>query len=111
MHARRFMLIGNALFIGLLLVATTAAADTWPRFRGPNGTGIAENQNIPVKWTKENILWKIPLVGDGNSSPIIWNDFLFVQSASKDASKRLLICMNSKTGETKWTKSLSGEKA
>jgi outer membrane protein assembly factor BamB len=111
MRTRRFVVSGSFVLGGLLLVAATGLGDSWPRFRGPNGTGIATNQNIPVKWTKENILWKAALPGDGNSSPVIWEDKLFVQTASKDGMQRLLLCLNAKTGDQIWSKSASGGKA
>ena len=55
--------------LGLLLLALgfiicsvhQAAADNWPRFRGPNGTGIAHAKSIPVQWDAKSILWKVEL--------------------------------------------------
>src|SRR5262245_27383176 len=64
----------------------TAAAPrgSWPSFRGPQASGIAENQNLPVMWnvkTGENVLWRRPIPGLGHSSPVIWGDRIFVTSA------------------------------
>ncbi|MCI0460607.1 MAG: PQQ-like beta-propeller repeat protein [Gemmataceae bacterium] len=70
---RRFTLaavVSVSTFVGSL------AAD-WPGFRGANG-GVAEEQNLPVKWTQDNILWKIKLPGPGASSPITSGDKVFV---------------------------------
>jgi outer membrane protein assembly factor BamB len=89
-----------------------ASAGDWPRFRGPNGTGIAFDKDVPLKWDdKHNLLWKVPLPGLGHSSPIVWGDRLFVQSASEDGKERLLLCVNVKDGETLWKKSVNGVKA
>ncbi len=49
----------------------------WPGFRGAKG-GVADNKNLPVEWTKDNILWKIKLPGLGTSSPITTGDKMFV---------------------------------
>ena len=69
----------------VLLVVTAGSADNWPRFRGPNGTGVAADKDVPVLFgEKDNLLWKAPLPGKGNSSPVIWGDGLFVQSASEN---------------------------
>ena len=55
------------LTIGLMIPCLAHAAD-WPRFRGPNGTGVADDKNIPVQFNeKKGILWKVPIVGLGNS--------------------------------------------
>lgn len=75
--------------IGLTLSATAAAtAQNWPSFRGPNASGIAEAQPLPVSWDGEksiNILWKTPLEGLGHSSPVVWGDRVFLTAASSAA--------------------------
>src|SRR5438046_3988783 len=61
------------------------ATEDWPRFRGPNGTGISSEVGIPAAWSETSgILWKTALPGAGNSSPIVSRDRVFVQSASPD---------------------------
>lgn len=60
------------------------AAGSWPSFRGPKASGLAENQNLPERWdakTGENILWRIPIPGLAHSSPVVWGDRVFVTSA------------------------------
>jgi len=56
----------------------------WPSFRGPNGTGISDGYPLPVSWDIENsknILWKTSIPGLGLSSPIIWEDKVFVSTS------------------------------
>ncbi len=60
------------------------AAGSWPSFRGPAASGIADGQKLPDRWdgkTLENILWKVPIPGLGHSSPVVWGDRIFVTSA------------------------------
>ena len=57
---------------------------SWPSFRGPNASGIAEGQNLPDKWngkTGENILWRTPIPGLAHSSPVVWGNRVFVTTA------------------------------
>jgi outer membrane protein assembly factor BamB/protein tyrosine phosphatase (PTP) superfamily phosphohydrolase (DUF442 family) len=57
---------------------------SWPSFRGPNASGIADGQNLPDQWnakTGENILWRTPIPGLAHSSPIVWGNRIFVTSA------------------------------
>ena len=67
-----------------LLTASSAAADDadWPRFRGPDGSGIAPaTANPPTAWdgvSGKNIAWKTPLPGPGSSSPVVWGDAVFL---------------------------------
>ncbi|HZZ81337.1 MAG TPA: PQQ-binding-like beta-propeller repeat protein, partial [Gemmataceae bacterium] len=87
-------------------VAASARADNWERFRGPNGVGISKDKNIPIKFSPtENVRWKID-IDSGHSSPVVWGDRLFVQTASADATKRSLLCVDAKTGKEIWKRSI-----
>lgn len=61
-----------------------SAHGSWPSFRGPNASGLAEGQNLPDAWnakTGENILWRTPIPGLAHSSPIVWGNRVFVTTA------------------------------
>jgi outer membrane protein assembly factor BamB len=93
----------------LLLTITAVDAANWPRFRGPNGTGVAADKDIPVKWDEQSgILWKVALPGRGNSSPIVWGKRLFAQTASKDGKERMLLCIDVTDGKTLWSRTVPG---
>ena len=60
------------------------AKGSWPSFRGPNATGVADGSDLPERWdakTRQNILWRTPIPGLAHSSPVIWGDRIFVTSA------------------------------
>ena len=83
--------------------AGAAAADNWPRFRGPNGTGIAPDKDIPVRWDEQSgVHWKAALPGLGNSSPVVWGNRLFIQSAT--TKERLLLCLDVADGKVVWSR-------
>ena len=64
-----------AFLVGSIALAGTADADNWPQWRGPRGTGIAQEEGLPTRWSSEdNIVWKAPLRGLGVSSPVVWDD-------------------------------------
>jgi outer membrane protein assembly factor BamB len=95
----------------LLLTVALSAAGNWPRFRGPNGTGEVEDKNVPVTFSdKENLLWKTAIPGIGHSSPVVWGDSLFLQSASKDGKERWIISVNTKDGSIRWQTPIPGGK-
>ncbi len=111
MHRRPTATWILATLCGLLCCAAAPAAD-WPRFRGPNGTGASADKDVPVQWSdKDGVLWKVPIPGRGNSSPIVWGDKLFIQSSAEDGSERWLFCLNPNTGEVIWKASAAGSKA
>jgi len=60
----------------------------WPGFRGHDGAGDGDGKGAPSKWNTElgdGILWKTPVAGLANSSPIAWGDHVFVTSAVSSA--------------------------
>jgi outer membrane protein assembly factor BamB len=66
------------------LPAAAPASGSWPSFRGPNASGVADGQHLPDRWngrTGENILWRTAIPGLAHSSPIVWGDRVFVTSA------------------------------
>lgn len=70
------------LCIAANAVADSAAEKFWPQWRGPLGTGVGPHANPPLNWSEtNNIQWKLALPGEGDSTPIVWADRLFVLSA------------------------------
>jgi outer membrane protein assembly factor BamB len=64
--------------------AARKASGNWPSFRGSHASGVADGQNLPDAWngeTGENIRWKVRVPGLAHSSPVIWDDKLFVTTA------------------------------
>jgi outer membrane protein assembly factor BamB len=78
----------------------------WPRFRGPSGQGLTIAKSLPVKWDKEsaNIVWRTKVPGKGNSSPIIWDEKIFVTSSGAKGDERALHCFQKSDGKLLWTK-------
>jgi outer membrane protein assembly factor BamB len=54
----------------------------WPQWRGPLANGVAPEANPPSEWSQSrNVRWKVPVPGSGNSSPIVWQNKVFIQTA------------------------------
>ena len=81
----------NCHGITRLLVLTTfaiavaparAQTSNWPQWRGPAGAGISTEVGLPSEWSDtKNISWKTPIPGRGHSSPIVWNNRIFLTSS------------------------------
>jgi outer membrane protein assembly factor BamB len=84
----------------------------WTSFRGPGGNGHAPHANPPLNWGARegrNVLWKTRVPKHGMSSPVIWEDRLFLTGA--DDASRVIYCYDTDTGELLWqhdVKSLPG---
>ena len=89
-----------------------ANAQNWPGWRGPTGDGVVPEAGFPLKWSAtENISWKTEIPGRGHSSPIVWEDRVFVTSClegnpkdNKTPRERLLFCLDRKNGHIIWKK-------
>ena len=56
----------------------------WHQWRGPHANGVATSVSPPVHWSEsQNITWKVEVPGRGSSTPIIWNDRIFLTTAIK----------------------------
>lgn len=82
---------------------TCVRAEEWNRFRGPNGTGVQTAGTSLGSWTDDDYQWVIDLPGKGSSSPVIWDDRLFITGCDEASQKRSLICLDSRTGKQLWT--------
>ena len=92
----------------LFLVGVPALGADWPAWRGPTGQGFCDEKNIPVTWSdKENVKWKVPLANQGNSTPVVWGDKIFLTQANKGGSERSLLCFARADGRLLWQKDVS----
>jgi outer membrane protein assembly factor BamB len=82
-----FMLLVAAIWAAEARPDTQAAVNSdaerfWPQWRGPYATGVSSRATPPLEWGEgRNVKWKIELPGRGSSSPVIWGEHLFIQSA------------------------------
>lgn len=91
--------------LGAALLSLPATAQEWTRFRGPNGTGISPAKNIPVTWTEQEFVWRVPIRGESHSQPVIWGNKLFLTTAIDLGKERALLCLDKRDGRELWAKS------
>jgi outer membrane protein assembly factor BamB len=100
-------------------------AGNWPQFRGPQASGLDPSAAAPIQWnveTKENVLWQTTIPGLAHSSPILWNDRIYVTTAvrpgkadlkvglygdiasanDQDSHQWRIIALDKKTGNIRW---------
>jgi outer membrane protein assembly factor BamB len=100
--------------------------NNWPRFRGPDATGVApDHQGLPVTWsTTKNVKWVADVPGWGWSCPVVWGDRVFLTAVIADQPTRvpsrglylgegvrepaegihrwMVYCFDLETGEMRW---------
>src|SRR4030095_10606963 len=99
LHFRR-----TGLFLFVLLVASPVHAEDWSRFRGPNGSGISNDTELPTEFGPgKNVVWKSS-VRRGKSSPVLTEKHLFVTAHADD--KLYTQCFDRRTGKLLWEQSV-----
>ena len=89
-----------ACLLLILTVISDATAENWPQWRGPDQNGVSRSTGFPTEWSEaKNIAWKIKLPGWGTSTPIVWQDQIFL--TCDDDGTNLLICLN-RSGKQLW---------
>ena len=85
----------------VLAAQAVCLGENWPHWRGPTMNGVANERHVPVTWTAtENVTWKLALPDFSGSTPIIWNDRIFLNVA--DGTELYLVCVDRNKGTELW---------
>lgn len=104
---------------GIFVAVALCGGADWPQYRGPGGSGASIDAGpLPVAWDdKQNVAWRTALPGFGASSPVTWNDRIFLTAYSGygvNASEpgdirrlqRHVVCLNLATGAVLWDRTV-----
>ena len=81
-------------------------AGYWPRWRGPSGQGIVDGA-YPDAWSEtENVAWRTAVPGRGHSSPIVWDDQIFVTTAQEAGRRLSILSYHRSDGRLLWQTTL-----
>jgi outer membrane protein assembly factor BamB len=68
--------------------ADDAANQNWPQWRGPLNTGVSPTADPPTRWGEDkNVKWKVQVPGAGTATPIVWDKYVFIQTAINTGKK------------------------
>lgn len=127
------LVTASILWLGLTGWNHAPAEDdqhNWPEWRGPRRTGATPHADPPVTWSEDsNIQWKTSLPGLGHSSPIVWDENVFLSTAvpygphidpvpvtapgahdNNDVTQRhrfFVICVDRTTGDIRWRRQVA----
>jgi hypothetical protein len=104
----RFVRVIGATLLAGCAAQPLVAATTWNQFRGPNGQGVAEDARPPVTFSpQKNVIWKAG-VGQGHSSPVLWENRIFVTTFHDRELET--VCLDRETGREIWRKAVTVER-
>ena len=92
------------LFTGILVFSTVSslssvAGSNWPEFRGPERNGHAPGAKLPLSWSEtNNVVWKTKIHDLGWSSPVVWENQVWLTTATEDGRQMFAVCVDTETG-------------
>ncbi len=89
--------------VALTAVASSAWADNWPQFRGPNRDGISRETGLYRSWPDggPKVLWSVKMA-PGYSGPAVYDGWVYVNDYDEVKKAWLVRCLSLQTGEEKW---------
>ena len=95
------VILHSLLFVFFLFAAKQVSSQekNWTQFRGSNLNGMAISENIPLKWDESVIKWKTEIHDKGYSSPVVYNNQIWVTTATTDGKKLYAVCLDYQTGK------------
>lgn len=80
--------------------SATAAEPYWNQYRGPYANGWTDAKGLPLEFSEtKNVAWKIPLDGKAWSSPVVWDDQIWLTNATPDGKKMWAVCVEVASGK------------
>jgi len=104
----RNVMLKTLTFLALLCLSSATLAADWPTWRGPTGQGHCDEKHVPLAWSDtENVQWKVPLANQGNSTPVVWGDLIFLTQANQGGTQRSLLCLAREDGKQLWQRDVA----
>lgn len=109
MAAAVLLLTGSAMTAQVAGEATESRASgdqrpatgssAWPELRGPYRDGHARAGKPPLTWSEtNNVVWKTPIHDLGWSSPLVWENQIWLTTATENGRELFAVCVDSQTG-------------
>ena len=99
MNLNKFILL--AVIMISSVTCPSLADNNWPDWRGPNADGTSSAIGLPLIWSEtENIVWKTPIHDFGHSTPVVWDNQIWLTTATKDGKTLYAVCTDLNTGKT-----------
>ena len=93
------------LLVLFLILSPPVRGENWPCWRGPRGDGTSLDSHVSTRWngpTGDDVTWSTELPGRGHSSPIVWEDRIFVTTSVEPTKARQLLCLDRRQGQILW---------
>jgi outer membrane protein assembly factor BamB len=94
----RFLVLLAASF--LAFVSPACGDENWPNLHGPRHDSHTDSTGLPLTWSEtQNVVWKTPLHDSGWSSPVVWENQIWVTTATDDGKQSFAVCVDRQSGK------------
>ena len=94
------ILVGVLVSAGALYAQDGTKENYWNQFRGPNGDGKAIGSDLPIEFSEtKNVRWKTAIHDKGYSSPVVWDNQIWVTTGREDGRELFVICVDLENGD------------
>ena len=104
----RWYLLGLAAGVVFSALGKAQEAACWPRFRGPNGSGVSP-WRFPTRWSPQDYAWSAVLPGRGHSSPVVYGSRVFLTAGEEETGERIVMALHVATGRILWQRRFASE--
>jgi outer membrane protein assembly factor BamB len=96
-----------ALCLGAVLAGPAAGGENWTSYRGLTDQGICDSADLPIQWSEtENVVWRTPIAGKAWSSPVVWENRIWLTNANEEGTQLDALCIDKTTGKVLFRKKL-----
>ena len=76
------------------------AESHWNQYRGSNGDGKSTARNLPAEFSEtQNVRWKVAIAGQGWSSPVVWENEIWLTAGNTERQELRALCVDLESGE------------
>lgn len=91
--------------LGEVATPVVLPEECWSAWRGGDKQGVSAAVRLPTAWSeREGVRWKVEVPGRGNSSPVVWQDQIFLTSVRE--GQAIVLCFDRPSGELAWEQSV-----
>jgi len=99
MRTRALPIVALLVLLLPAAVAGPPPSQNWPSFRGPAGDGHATSTGLPLMWSEtQNVKWSTAIHGRAWSSPVVWDNQIWMTTATEDGTEMFAVCVDRRTG-------------
>ncbi len=92
--------------------ASEQGATRWPGFRGGRDTNVSGAARLPLSWSDDSVEWRVTTPGFGQSSPVIWDDTVFLTSLEGAMKETLFVtAISLEEGVERWRRKFDAAEA